>query len=287
MSHAVHIVSDWRDPLARVGLTDLTRLLANDPQTPPAPGRWEALLKPGLGGRQRWRWEPPADAGWATTVYVKRYGAPRWKEQWDRLWRQAPRHSRAWWELQQAEALAAAHVPVAAPIAVAEEMRGPWEVRSVVLLAAAPGEAFDRTWQRAVQAGAPVTRGLARHDIIVRLARFVSAFHQSGTCHRDLYLCHVFVELDPLGSRPPRFALIDLARTLRPRWRHMRWLIKDLAQVDSSARQLGASRADRLRFLQAYLGIHGTPPRLRWYAARIGRKSDWILRQIARRSARA
>ena len=156
-------------------------------------------------------------------------------------------------------------------------MYGLLERCSVVLIEAVVGDGFDRAWADACRRNAPLTRGLARHDTAVRLGRFVSAFHQTGFCHRDLYLCHVFADFDPAGRRPP-------VRTFRPRVRRMRWVIKDLAQLDSSARQIGASRADRLRFLCAYLGLqHGTA-RIRWYARRIVRKSDWILRRIERKS---
>ena len=71
-----------------------------------------------------------------------------------------------------------------------------------------------------------------------------------------------------------------------PRLRRMRWIIKDLAQLDASARQVGASRTDRLRFLRAYLDLGPRAARVRWYARRIVRKSDWILRRIARHEAR-
>ena len=112
-----------------------------------------------------------------------------------------------------------------------------------------------------------------------------AAFHGTGLCHRDLYLCHIFAEIDAKPVRKtPRFHLIDLARVHRPRWRRMRWIIKDLSQLDASARQVGASRTDRLRFLRAYLHLPREAQRVRWYVRRIVRKSDWILRRIERKS---
>jgi hypothetical protein len=180
--------------------------------------------------------------------------------------------------------LTAAHIGVPQPIGFVEEMCGPFERRSALLLEEAPGDGCDRVWTRLRQQDAAVTRGIARHDLIVRLARFVAAFHGTGYCHRDLYLCHVFVDLDPEASRPPRFTLIDLARTHRPRWRPMRWICKDLAQLDASARQVGASRTDRWRFLLAYLNLPRGAVRARWYARRIACKSDWILRRVVRKS---
>jgi heptose I phosphotransferase len=278
------IAPDWSARLAAAGLVDLAVLLDAAPATLPLAGRWCELSKPGLGGRQRWRWELPGGPGGGATLFLKRYGRSGLREQWDRIFHQSRRHSRAWWEAQQCRRLREAHTPAPEVVGVAESLRGPLERRSVLLLAAAPGDAFDRVWPRACREGAAITHGPARHEVIVRLAHFIAAFHQSGGCHRDLYLCHVFVALDPQAARPPAFMLIDLARVLRPRWRRLRWRIKDLAQLDSSAREIGAARTDRLRFLQAYLGLQPGAPRARWYAHRIVRKSNWILRRIARRS---
>ena len=84
---------------------------------------------------------------------------------------------------------------------------------------------------------------------------------------------------------PPQFHLIDLARTFRPRWRRFRWLVKDLSQLDVSARQIGGSRSDRLRFLLAYLGLQSCTPRARRLIQRTIAKSDRILRRIARKGA--
>lgn len=297
------IADGWQARLAQWGLVEPAELLNDQGDRPLAAGTWERLSKPGLAGRQRWRWRPPpgpadeqpaptaagaaaraGDDGEAPVLYVKRYAAPSLREQWDRLLRQRAGRSRAWWEFEQARRLAEAHIPTARAIAFAERMRGPIERRSAVVLERVPGEAFDRLWPKLEQAGAPLTRGAARREIARRLGRFVSAFHNTGLCHRDLYLCHIFAELDPDGASPPRFALIDLARTHRPRLRRTRWLIKDLAQLDYSACQIGASRAERFRCLRAYLGLEPRAARARWFARKIARKSERIRRRDERRS---
>lgn len=283
MTRREAVAPQWRARLAAAGLTSLGVLLAEKPDGRQLPGRWEALTKPGLGGRERWRWDLD-DGGVPAVVFVKRYAQTPFGVQLDRICRQAAARSRAWWEYRQSERLSAAHIPVPQPVGFAEEMRGTFERRSAVLLARAAGDAFDRVWQRACEQDAPVTREPARHDLAVRLGRFIAAFHGTGYCHRDLYLCHVFADLDLEARRPPEFCLIDLARTFRPRWRRMRWIIKDLSQLDASARQVGAGRTDRLRFLLAYLGLQPRAPRVRWYARRIVRKSDGILRRIERKN---
>ncbi len=275
------VAPEWSDRLAQAGLPDLAVLL--DRQGPPGlPGDWHPLTKPGLGGRERWRWASDGTGG--GILYLKRYLRTPVREQMDRLRRQRPLHSRAWWEFRQSAELAQHGVPAVRAVAVVEQLFGPWEQRSAVLFEPAPGDALDCIWPRLVAQRAAVTHGRPRHDLVRDLARIVSAFHQTGLCHRDLYLCHVFADLDPDARRPPRFTLIDLARTHRPRLRRLRWIIKDLSQLDCSARQIGASRTDRLRFLAAYLGIDPGSPRIAWYVRRILRKSTRILHRIARRS---
>jgi len=276
-----HVAPAWSERLDDPRRNPLARLLDRDCDVRELGGQWEPLSKPGLGGRQRWRWV--LDNGRVTTLYVKRYIRTAWRDQWDRLTRQTMRHSRAWWEYQQSEQLSQAHIPAPRAVACVERMRGLFERRSAVVLERVPGDALDRIWKAACHADSPITRGIARHDFAVRLGRFASAFHGSGLCHRDFYLCHIFGEIDPRGVHPPRFCVIDLARTHRPRWRRMRWIIKDLSQLDASARQVGASRADRLRCLRAYLSLERHSARVRWYARRIVRKSDRILARIARK----
>lgn len=269
----------WRDTLARAGLAELAPLLV-DSNPPRLPGRWEALTKPGLQGRQRWRWQLATQPG--HTLYMKRYFHTPLRDQVDRIQHQRVRHGRAWWEFETSQCLARAQIPAVRAIGVIEQMHGPFEQRSAVLFEQTPGEPFDRIWPRLEASGAAATRGAARVDVAIRLGRLICAFHQTGYCHRDLYLCHIFAEIDADRSTPPRFAIIDLARALRPTVRRGRWVLKDLSQLDAAARQISATRSDRVRFLLAYLGLEPGAARTRWYARRIVRRSNRILRRIAR-----
>lgn len=278
------IAAAWRDCLSDGQQGSLAALLDREPPAARVSGRWLALSKPGLEDRERWRWEPPAGAP-EQVVFVKRYGAARWRMQFDRILRQSAGHSRAYWEYARAEELAAGCIAAPRAVGVIEEMRGPFEHRSVVLLTRVEGDPLDRAWLNCLRDAAPITQGAMRRDIVTRLARFVAAFHGTGLCHRDLYLCHIFGVIDPRGITPPRFAVIDLARTHRPRWFRSRWLIKDLAQLDASAQQAGATRGDRLRFLRTYLGLERGAARLGYYARQIVRKSEWILARDARKRA--
>jgi heptose I phosphotransferase len=275
----------WRERLAAGGLHELGCLLEGTPERAGLAGRWERLNKPGLRGRERWRWELATHGDRpAAVLYLKRYEHTPLRLQIDRIQRQCASHSRAWWEYRMADELRQAGIPTPRAVGYVEEMSGRIERRSALLLEEVAGDAMDRTWQRLSECDGAELRAPMRHDLAVRLGRFVSAFHSTGLCHRDLYLCHIFVELDTTGRKPPRFCLIDLARVHRPRLRRMRWILKDLGQLDASARQLGASRSDRLRTLLAYLGLQRGARRTRWYVRRILRRSDRILARLARKS---
>jgi len=283
MSTTCDISESWRGRLERALPGGLEALLSSAAR-PALPGDLHGLSKAGLGGRRRWRWTP-GESGESKdgTLFIKQYQKATLREQWDRIWRQTTRHSRAWWEYQQARRLADAAIPAARAVAFVERMVAGFESRSAVILEQVPGRPMDAAIRELSSAGAAGCRGMARFDLARRVGRFVAAVHETGLCHRDLYLCHIFAEIDPAGRVAPRFALIDLARAHRPRWRRMRWLLKDLSQLDYSAGQTGISRTDRYRTLLAYLGLERGAPRARWYARRIVERSERIRRRELRK----
>ncbi|MDX2200950.1 MAG: lipopolysaccharide kinase InaA family protein [Phycisphaerae bacterium] len=282
MSRRTQVSPEWSRLFEQIGLPDAARALAESQSLDSLPGRWTALQKPGLGGRERWRWEIETEAG-PRTLFVKRYFRMPLQAQWDRWLRQSAAHSRAWWEFEQARLLRAAAIAAPAAAAVAECVSFGVERWSMVCLSAARGKPFDAAWTQATLEHAPVTRGRARCELTRRLARFVAAFHQTGRTHRDLYLCHIFVELDDAGAAPPHFELIDLGRIHLPWLMRSRWIVKDLAQLDASARRIGATRTDRVRFLTTYLGLPNGRGRVRTLARAVVRKSNHILRRDARK----
>ena len=182
MSTRGHISPQYQALLARCGLSDPAALLDRDFDRHPPAGTWTLLSKPGLGGRQRWRWQPPAGPdGDAGALYVKRYLRSSLSEQRDRLIRQAPLTSRAGWEYRVACRLRELHIDVPRPVAWAQRMWGPFELRSAVVFAAAAGDGLDRVWRRLESQRAPITRGLGRHDLTVRLARFTAPASATAT----------------------------------------------------------------------------------------------------------
>lgn len=253
---------EFADALRAAGLTDLDAVFAADGGA--------RLDKPSLEKwRQRWRIELPSAVSSRSPacVYLKRFNAPPLVRQFQR-WREGHwRRSTAGVEEHNASLLAEAGIRAARPIGFGEEMCGPWERRSFLLLDEVPGLSLER-W--APQAAAH--SGRQRRACVDVLARFIAGFHAAGFVHRDLYLSHVFITRPPEPDSPavdrPEFALIDLQRVFRPRWRRLRWVVKDLAALDYSTPHACVSRLGRLRFLARYVRVFPRWP-VRTLAARI------------------
>ena len=94
-----------------------------------------------------------------------------------------------------------------------------------------------------------------KYALIARVADMARRMHTGGVNHRDFYLCHFLLHLDP----PPeadrfRLSLIDLHRAQIRARTPQRWRNKDLAGLYFSALGIGLTRRDKLRFLRGYFG---------------------------------
>src|SRR5262245_9045849 len=115
-----------------------------------------------------------------------------------------------------------------------------------------------------------------RRAIIAHVARITRRMHDSGLHHQDFYLNHLLCR----GARPELdIRVIDLGRARHRSRLSRRWIIKDLAQLDFSARKLSCS--DRLRFLRLYLG-RPFQPADRWLIRQVMLKSWWIAGHTAK-----
>ena len=77
--------------------------------------------------------------------------------------------------------------------------------------------------------------------------------HQGGVNHRDLYLCHFLLHLDPKPTPESfRLSLIDLHRAQLRARTPRRWRDKDLAALYFSVLDIGLTKRDLLCFLAAY-----------------------------------
>ena len=122
-----------------------------------------------------------------------------------------------------------------------------------------------------------------RRAVIRKVAKIVARLHENGVNHRDLYLCHLRLDVSG-GDRPDperlRIYVMDLHRAQLRRAVPRRWIVKDLAALLYStlcAARLTLSRGDYLRFVEAYSGMP-------WRQALEARRGLW--RQVARRATR-
>ena len=125
-----------------------------------------------------------------------------------------------------------------------------------------------------------IADGFDFEKLLNSTANLAAKLHNKGLHHRDLYLCHFFINPQ---TNPPDLRLIDAARVKRlPGFiTRRRWIVKDLAQFWYSTLALPISDDQRRRWLARYAAQRGldSPQRLR---NSIVRKANWIGRHDAK-----
>jgi heptose I phosphotransferase len=92
-----------------------------------------------------------------------------------------------------------------------------------------------------------------KYALLRRVADMARRMHAGGVNHRDFYLCHFLLHLDPAPTPTHlKLSLIDLHRAQLRRKTPRRWRDKDLAALYFSTLDVGLSRRDVLRFLKRY-----------------------------------
>ena len=108
-------------------------------------------------------------------------------------------------------------------------------------------EDFCRDWSRS---SPPLD---LKRALIRRVAEMARRMHRGGVNHRDFYLCHFLLHLDPEPTASNlRLSLIDLHRAQIRRHTPCRWRNKDLASLYFSALNIGLTQRDLWRFLRHY-----------------------------------
>jgi len=242
------VAREFQAPLAALGLTSLDTVFAFD--------QGRDLAKGNIGAhRRRFQLEvtlPHEEQ--PIRLYLKRYNRPPRLPQLGHWFTHRRRVSLAGIEHETACDLASQGIGTPHTAACGESWGILFEERSFLMTReVADAESLERKLPLCFhEPGTPeVLR--QRRDFIQRLAAFVTRFHDTGYCHRDLYFSHIF------HSTTGRFSLIDLARAFKPLWRR-RFKVKDLAQLHYSAPCDHFSRSDRLRFYLAYCGRTSLSP---------------------------
>jgi heptose I phosphotransferase len=191
------------------------------------------------------------------SVYLKRHQRLPWPARLAALVFPQGRHTPGaaeWAHLERAKRLG---IPVPEVVAAGESI-GPWGRLSSFLMVAeltgclALNEAMPTLIERLT---APELARLKR-SLIAEMAQITATLHRHHLFHKDLYLCHFFLNM----SLPParRLTLIDLHRLGEHRWTAVRWRWKDLAQLLFSTHGVpGIDDRDRLRFWKHYRRLLG------------------------------
>lgn len=121
-----------------------------------------------------------------------------------------------------------------------------------------------------------VAGGFGFEKLLEPTAQLAARLHDAGLHHRDLYICHMYanVNVDPID-----LVLMDAGRVKAlPRFFRKRWVVKDLAQFIYSTLSLPVTDDQRTRWLDAYARNRKIAMTLR---SAIDRKVRWIARHDA------
>jgi UDP-glucose:(heptosyl)LPS alpha-1,3-glucosyltransferase len=191
------------------------------------------------------------DGGGTKGFFIKRHESR--KTLWDRVksWCGMAVATEGVKEWHNIARLNNAGVPVVTPVAAGERRLPDGRRESFVATLRLDGYAPLDQYLEEHFAGSLESRGRERKKAIVAaLAKLVRQFHSLGLCHRDLYLCHLFVKEQGDGTVDLR--MIDLQRAGDQTFPARRWVVKDLAQLYYSSLPLPITDRDRLRFVALY-----------------------------------
>lgn len=89
-------------------------------------------------------------------------------------------------------------------------------------------------------------------NLLKEIARIARLLHSNGMNHRDFYLCHFLLDKNSINTAYIKLFLIDLHRTQIRKKTPIRWIIKDLAGLYFSSKEIGLTLRDLLRFRYFY-----------------------------------
>jgi len=187
-------------------------------------------------------------------VYLKRHYELPWKARLGAILHPGGRHTPASAEWAHLERVRFLGIDVPEVVAAGERI-GPWgTLNSFLMVAELTGclplnEAIP---ELAASLDDQAFRKTKR-DLIDAMATIVTRLHQSYLFHKDLYLCHFYLDMRFDAVPDARLTLIDLHRLGEHRWWPDRWRWKDLAQLLFSTHGVaGITDQDRARFWILY-----------------------------------
>jgi heptose I phosphotransferase len=200
--------------------------------------------------------------GGSISVYLKRHDRLPWHTRLAALINPRGQHSPGAAERAHLERARTLGIAVPEVVAVGERI-GPWgALQSYLMVLELTGclplhEAIPALAE-SLDAAAFAT---LKREVIAEVAAIAATLHRARVFHKDLYLCHFFLDVTLQSPRGRRLHLIDLHRLGHHRWTAMRWRGKDLGQLLYSTFDVaGIDDRDRLRFWKHYRRAL----RLRW-----------------------
>jgi heptose I phosphotransferase len=112
--------------------------------------------------------------------------------------------------------------------------------------------------------------------LIKEVARITRIMHANGMNHRDCYICHFLLDQTTENTALPRLYLIDLHRAQIRAVTPTRWVVKDLAGLYFSSKDIGLTSRDLLRFIREYrqLDLHDVLTREGTFWKKVKQRGD-------------
>jgi heptose I phosphotransferase len=203
------------------------------------------------------------------SVYLKRHYRLPWSARLAATLNPTKTHSPAaaeWTHLERARSLG---VEVPDVVAAGEQIGPHADLRSFLMVAELTGcEALHEVLPKLAERLDPREFAVLKRRMISEIARITATLHAAHSFHKDLYLCHFFLDVDRLARerRPSRIVLIDLHRLGVHRIGRDWWRWKDLGQLLFSTYGVaGIDDRDRVRFW-CYYKRQISIPCARWQA---------------------
>jgi heptose I phosphotransferase len=207
------------------------------------------------------------------SVYLKRHFRLPWRCRLAALIDPAGAHSPGAAERLHLTRVRALGIAVPEVVAAGERI-GPWgRLQSFLMIAdLIESQPLHEALPEMARRLDPAAFAAWKRTLVGALAGITATLHRASLFHKDLYLCHFFLDA---RSDDPRLTLIDLHRLgHHPGW-PLRWRWKDLGELlFSTYGVLGIDDRDRLRFWRHYRRQLG----LLW--------PGWQARMIVRKAAR-
>ncbi|WP_422926541.1 lipopolysaccharide kinase InaA family protein [Singulisphaera sp. PoT] len=188
------------------------------------------------------------------TVYLKRHFELPWKARLAAIVHPKGRHTPASAEWAHLERVRALGIDVPEVVAAGEQIGPLGTLNSFLMVAELTGcLPLNEAMPELVAMLDARDLETTKHALIESMATIVAKLHRSCLFHKDLYLCHFYIDMRFEGTPGNHLSLIDLHRLGEHRWTAERWRTKDLAQLLFSTFEIsGITDRDRMRFWVAY-----------------------------------